>query len=237
MGKNKSDTFRNFTIPHRFNYKVEEVEKSLKNLSDILFVKIVLSESEEIKEIHVITKDSSNPKRITRDIESFLLAKYNIEVDYRKISIAQVKDEEIKNSQASEESKNLARIKISDIKISTNGKHFEAIIKLENNERIFEGKASGINWDKNSEYLVAKAVLDAISNILEGSIFFQINEIKKVKLESEKKLAVVSLNLINSKGKEGLIGSTMVNGDFNEAVVKAVLKAANRRVFTKKIKN
>src|SRR5680860_1123680 len=90
MEKNKLNTFRNFIIPRRFNYEVGDIEKSLKDLSDILFAKIVLSEDGDIKEIHIITKDSSNPKGITRDIESFLLAKYNIKVDYRKISIAKV---------------------------------------------------------------------------------------------------------------------------------------------------
>ncbi len=99
MGKGKLHKFRNFIIPRRFNYEIEEVEKSLKNLNDILFVKIMLSEEKDIKEIHVITKDSSNPKKMIRDIESFLLAKYNIQVDYRKISIAQVKDEGIKEGQ------------------------------------------------------------------------------------------------------------------------------------------
>ena len=91
MEKNKLHAFRNFIIPRRFNYEVEDIEKSLKDLSDILFAKIVLSEDRDIKEIHIITKNSSNPKKITRDIESFLLAKYNIKFDYIKIIISQVK--------------------------------------------------------------------------------------------------------------------------------------------------
>ncbi|PIU25045.1 MAG: hypothetical protein COT11_04800, partial [Candidatus Infernicultor aquiphilus] len=99
MDKGKLHAFRNFIIPPRFNYEIEEIENALKNLSEILFVKIILSEEKDIKEIHVITKDSANPKKITRDIESFLLAKYNIQVDYRKISIAQVKGQEIKDGQ------------------------------------------------------------------------------------------------------------------------------------------
>ncbi|HEC91608.1 MAG TPA: hypothetical protein ENI51_01220, partial [Candidatus Atribacteria bacterium] len=78
MGKNELGK-----VSRNFNYEVEDIERSLKVLNDILFVKIVLSEDRDIKEIHVITKDSSNPKKIIRDIESFLVAKYNIQVDYR----------------------------------------------------------------------------------------------------------------------------------------------------------
>ncbi len=232
MNKGKLHKFRNFIIPRRFNYEIEEVEKSLKNLNDILFVKIMLSEEKDVKEIHVITKDSANPKKIIRDIESFLLAKYNIEVDYRKISIAQVKDEGIKEGQIKAELESPLRLKFSDIQVVTTGNHFEVLVQLECNGKIYEGKVSGINWDQNQEYLVAKATLEGISSYLEGSVFFQVGEIKKVKLDS-KDIVMVSIYLINSKRKENLVGSTVIKDDFNKAVVRAILKATNRRIFVK----
>jgi len=233
MEKNKLHAFRNFIIPRRFNYEVGDIEKSLKDLNDILFAKIVLSEDGDIKEIHIITKDSANPKRITRDIESFLLAKYNIQVDYRKISIAQVKDKEIRDGQIKEEeSESSLRIKLSDIKVAAMGNQFEVCVKLENNGKIYEGKVSGKNWEENREYLVAKAALEGISSYLEGSIFFQVDEIKKIELDN-KEIIVVSINLIDSKRKENLVGSTVIKDDFNKAVVKAILKAINRRILKK----
>ena len=233
MEKNKLHSFRNFIIPRRISYDIEDIEKSLKDLSDILFAKIVLSEDEDIKEIHIITKNSSNPKKITRDIESFLLAKYNIQVDYRKISIAQVKDKEIKDGQIKEEElESSLRLKFSDIKVGAIGNQFEVCVKLESNGKIYEGKVSGKNWDKNREYLVAKAALEGMSSYLEGSIFFQVDEIKKIELDS-KEIVVVSINLIDSKGKENLVGSTVIKDDFNKAIVKAILKATNRRIITK----
>ena len=44
---------------------------------------------------------------------------------------------------------------------------------------------------------------------------------------------VVSINLIDSKRKENLVGSTEIKDDFNKAIVKAILKATNRRILTK----
>ncbi len=152
MGTNKLNPFRNFIIPRRFNYEVGDIEKSLKDLSGILFAKIVLSEDGDIKEIHIITKDSSNPKGITRDIESFLLAKYNIQVDYRKISIAQVRDKEIKDEQIKEEeSESLLRLKFSDVKVGDAGNQFVVSVKLESKGKIYEGKEGGINWNEIHE--------------------------------------------------------------------------------------
>lgn len=232
MDKGKLHAFRNFIIPPRFNYEIEEIENALKNLSEILFVKIILSEEKDIKEIHVITKDSANPKKITRDIESFLLAKYNIQVDYRKISIAQVKGQEIKDGQIKAESESPLRLKFSNIKVSITGNHFEVLVQLEGNGKIYEGKVSGINWAQNQEYLVAKATLEGIGSYLEGSVFFQVEEIKKIRLDS-KDIVVISINLIDSKRKENLVGSTVIEDDFNRAVVKAILKATNRRILKK----
>ncbi|HBY57327.1 MAG TPA: hypothetical protein DEG96_05640 [Candidatus Atribacteria bacterium] len=227
MGKNELGK-----VSRNFNYDVEDIERSLKVLSDILFVKIVLSEDRDIKEIHVITKDSSNPKKVTRDIESFLLAKYNIQVDYRKISIAQVKEDEVKEEQMKEDAEFPLRLKFSDIKDTTIGNYYEVLVRLEGNKKIYEGKASGKNWNQNQEYLVAKATLEGISSYLEGSIFFQIDEIKKIKLDS-KEIVVVSINLVDSKGKENLVGSAVIGDDFNRAIVKAILKATNRRILIK----
>jgi hypothetical protein len=44
---------------------------------------------------------------------------------------------------------------------------------------------------------------------------------------------VISINLIDSKRKENLVGSTIIEDDFNRAVVKAILKATNRRILKK----
>jgi len=79
---------------------------------------------------------------------------------------------------------------------------------------------------------VAKATLEGISSYLEGSVFFQVEEIKKIRLDS-KDIVVISINLIDSKRKENLVGSTVIEDDFNRAVVKAILKATNRRILKK----
>nr|MBC8499518.1 hypothetical protein [Candidatus Atribacteria bacterium] len=153
---------------------------------------------------------------------------------YRKISIAQVKDKETGDGKTKEEEEleSSLRLKFSDIKVGAIGNQFEVCVKLESNGKIYEGKVSGKNWDKNREYLVAKAALEGMSSYLEGSIFFQVDEIKKIELDS-KEIVVVSINLIDSKGKENLVGSTVIKDDFNKAIVKAILKATNRRIITK----
>ena len=212
--------FRNFIISPRFASRVEEIEKSINKLNGVLFSKIVLAENQEIREIHIITKDFYSPKKITRDIESLLAAKYNISIDYRKISIAQVRDEKDYSH----------RLKFSDIMVSSTEEHLQVVVKLENNDKLFEGKINCANWNQNREYIIARATLDAITSFLNGKIFFQVDEIRKIKMDN-KEILLISINLISSQRKENLVGAALTGDNPNKTVVKAILKAINRRIL------
>lgn len=214
--------FRNFIISPRFASKVEEIEKSINKLNGVLFSKIVLAKNQEIKEIHIITKDFCNPKKISRDIESLLIAQYNIAIDYRKISIAQVREEKDYSN----------RMKFSDISVSSTEEQLQVKVKLENKDRIFEGKIDCTNWNRNKEYIIARATLDAITSFMNGKIFFQVDEIKTLQMEG-KEVILISINLISSDGKENLVGAALVGDDQNKTIVNAILKAVNRRILIK----
>ncbi|MDD2352773.1 MAG: hypothetical protein PHE81_02620 [Atribacterota bacterium] len=214
--------FNNYSLSSHFASKLKEVEKSINALSDVLFSKIMLDKNKEIKEIHIITKDCCNPKKVSRDIESLLIAQHDIAVDYRKISIAQIK----------EENDYLKRLKFSDAKVSSNEGRFQVTVTLENQGKKFEGKIDCVNWSNNREFIIARATLDAITSFLNGKVFFQIDEIKQFKMH-EKGIVLISVNLIDSQGKENLIGSALIKENINNAIVNAILKAVNRRISFK----
>jgi hypothetical protein len=214
--------FRNFIISPRFASKVEEIEKSINKLNGVLFSKIVLAKNQEIKEIHIITKDFCNPKKISRDIESLLIAQYNIAIDYRMISIAQIREEKDYSD----------RLNFSDISVSSTEEQLQVKVKLENKDRVFEGKIDCTNWDRNKEYIIARATLDALTSFMNGKLFFQVDEIKTLKMDG-KEVILISINLICSDGKENLVGAALVGDDQNKAIVNAILKAVNRRILVK----
>jgi hypothetical protein len=222
MNNISGNDFRNFIISPQFASKIKDIEKSINSLNGVLFSKIVLADNKEIKEIHVITKDFYSPKKISRDVESLLMAKYNISIDYRKISIAQV----------TEEKNHSPRLKFVDLLITSQGDHLEVLVKLENNDKQFEGKVDCVNWEKNREYIVSRATLEAITSFLKGKVFFQVEEIKKVNMD-EREVILIAINLINEQGKENLIGAALLGDDPHKSLVKAILKAVNRRILVK----
>lgn len=222
MSSISTNDFRNFIISPHSASKTDEIEKTINSLSGVLFTKISLDDNKEIKEIHVIAKDIYSPKKISRDVESLLMAKYKIPIDYRKISIAQV----------AEEKRISQRLKFVDLSIFSEGDNLEVLIKLENNNKIYEGKIKCTKWDKNREYIITRATLEAITSFMNGLVFFQVEGIKRVFLE-QREVLVISISLINDQGKENLIGAALIDDDHQRSLVKAILQAVNRRIQIK----
>ena len=64
----------------------------MSSLPGILSVRIVARPGGEIEEIHLLTNTEIAAKQTVRNVESALKARFHLEVDHRKISVAQSSD-------------------------------------------------------------------------------------------------------------------------------------------------
>lgn len=64
----------------------------MKSLPGILSVRIVARPGGEIEEVHLLTTTEVSAKQTVRNVESALKARFHLEVDHRKISVAQTSD-------------------------------------------------------------------------------------------------------------------------------------------------
>ncbi len=62
------------------------------SLPGIMSVRIVARPGGDIEEIHLLTTTEVAAKQTVRNVESALRAKFHLEVDHRKISVAQSSD-------------------------------------------------------------------------------------------------------------------------------------------------
>ena len=68
---------------------IEEYQELLSKIPGILNVRIIAdADNNTLTEIHVLSNTSRSPKQIARDIQSALLASYNIRMNHKIISIA-----------------------------------------------------------------------------------------------------------------------------------------------------
>ncbi len=69
---------------------IQSVEEFLDKIIGVMCSRLVVNESNKITEIHILSDNQRSVKQIIRDVESLLIAKYNIKVDHKIISIAQI---------------------------------------------------------------------------------------------------------------------------------------------------
>ncbi len=73
---------------------VSEIERAIGELTHVRSARVVTDERGQIAEVHVVASDEHPAKQVARDVGTLLMAKLDIPLDHRKISVAQVAEGE-----------------------------------------------------------------------------------------------------------------------------------------------
>lgn len=199
--------------------EISVLQAAIQRIDGVLNVRVI-NENDEIKEIHILSNHLRAPKQIVRDIESSLIAEYDYRIDRKIISIAQIKNDDIKE---------VKRIKLEGISMNTVGNFAECTVTLKYEGEEYTEIQSGIKTISGKRKIVALATIKAVEKILGQASLFDIQD---VIVNNNKDSTVVSVlvNMIEDEKEEILVGATIVHSDVNEAISKAALDAVNRRI-------
>lgn len=204
------------------NNKFKLIEKTLEKIESILSTRFVLDEQEEIKEIHIVSNGKRNPKQLSRDIQSILIATYDLEVDYKKISIAEVHDMDIEKARP--------RLKLEGVSYENNGPRASVTVNLSDREETYTQSYTGLNTTRNIERMLVKSTLKNVEKAFELEDVFILEDIKSVQLSMDKVVLVIIMCFLNGEEKR-MCGSCLIQNDYRQSVVKATLDAINRCIF------
>ena len=207
--------------------QVEDLEAAIAEVGEIKAARVVLGSDGSISEIHVLALPTKQPKQLVRDIESTLMARFNIPVDHKKISIALLGRDVVKSDASTRSS--AARPRILSINVSLSGVHASASVALEIAGSEHVGSSSGPASKTGRMRLVALATLDAVSQYTEATVSFALEDVAIVPLGREK-AAVSCIALVSSLGEQTFSGSALVRQNDNDSIVRATLDAINRRM-------
>ncbi|WZL81680.1 hypothetical protein QBE53_00850 [Vallitaleaceae bacterium 9-2] len=199
------------------------IEDFLMKIQSVIGSKVVMNQNGQIEEIHIVSDLRRSPKQILRDVEAVLLSQFNQAIDYKKVSIAQIKGGVIRNEQD-------PRIKLKSIEYSNMGNTIDVTVTLEKGNEEYTKTKSGIKTTANVMRLSGKAVLDAIEQYLGIYDVFVFEDCKEIKL-SDTLVIAVSITSIYHHREEMFIGTAKVGTDVNEAVTRATLDAINRHIL------
>lgn len=212
---------------------LRRVEQLLRTVEGVDSLKIVPDGKGGIDEIHVLSSSGLGAKQIVRNIESALLAQFGLQVDHRKISIAQVRERDLPRDE----------IEVEPAPEATRGRRFlldsfhlerktgELVvcgIRLRNGDQVLEGEAEGPDYAKSRLDVTARAVLSAVAQSVEG-VSFAVEGIEEVELFG-RRLIVAVIHCLAGRNLIALPGISKIHDSQEEAVVLACLNATNRWV-------
>lgn len=203
------------------NCMQNDIQSVICKLPGIINCSIICNEDNSIGEIHILAALGRNVKQLVRDIQSAISAKFNITVDYKKISIAQINEMEF----------NDARVRIESIAVKSIDNMIEATVAVSYDDKLFEGKSRKVKSKSNKVKAVAEATLLAIESYLGVNGILYLEDLARYKI-SDKEVYVSLVGLSQDNVEESLTGSCIVSLDENESAVKAVLAAVNRKIST-----
>jgi hypothetical protein len=206
-----------------------DLEEDLRRVPGVTAVSVVTGPDAAPVEIHVLAETGRSAKQIVRDVQSLALARHDLALDHRIVSVVQLDAGEAVAPGAEADSVAAApRPAIASIMVRSAGHDAEAVVVLAAAGATFEGAATGPSGPTHRARLVARATLAALSDLLGQTVEVESAEV----LESgPRAVAVTVLTVLAPRqGEQVVSGSAVVRGDEADAVARSVLDALNRRL-------
>lgn len=203
----------------------EAMEALICRLPSVMRCQIVLNDWGGIEEIHVLTTLERSAKQIVRDVESALRAEWNVHVDHKRISVAQIRSDEPRRPRPQLEVREVrtdidaldARVG-AEVELSPVGAPGET----------YRGMWSGSYVPSHYPVSVAQAAVQAINQVPEIGVGFVFSELRALTLAG-RAIVIVALSYMNPRRREEVVvGAAPESGDAQAAAAHAVVDAANR---------
>jgi hypothetical protein len=189
------------------------LEQDLLTIPGIRGARILLSD-DGIGEIHVAVSPRRAPKRVVRDIESFLIVRYAYRIDYRRISLVQASDHT-----ASE------RIVLGRVAQIQQMDATFVEVELINGSQKYKAHHC---IEQSVAYAGGKATVAALNALFSPHAPFEMIEVQSIEFGTRQAITVYVTN--QEADLEHLLGSAFVRNCAAEAAARAVLAATNRRL-------
>jgi hypothetical protein len=221
-----------------------ELEDALRHIPGVKAASVVTGPDAVPTEVHVLATPGKPAKQVVRDVQSLALARYDIDIDHRIVSVVQMGDDEVRTVEPTEElpadvttavadstedaPEPVVRPAIAAIMVRSGHGETEASVTLAIGDQLFEGTSQGPAGQTHRARLVAIATLEAVSELLG-----QPCEVESASIVAtgtrEVALSVLTM-VVPRTGEQVLTGSAVVRGDDADAVARSVLAALNRQL-------
>ena len=239
--------------PSGEGWTIERAEALLQSLAGVVSVRVVGQPGGDVQEIHLLTTEEIGAKQTVRNVESALMAHFDLSIDHRKISVAQTKDAPLPLNGGDRVGHLRAlapapagerRILFLDHRAETPGSHrVRMTVAVEWMGERFVGGADGADLPRPRMEAVANATLRgieaAVASVTESKtppFALAVDGIRVVEA-FERKYVLVAVMAAAGREVAHLSGSAKVEDSADKAVILATLQATDRWVRGRVSKN
>lgn len=205
-----------------------DTEFTLGQVEGVLASRVVLGQDRKISEIHIVTSTTRKPKQIVRDIETLIYVKHGFKVDYRKISLVQLSDEQLLRIP-------LARLIIHKVIEENLGDQKRIRVEIQGGGKTVTGEAHEKIDNPTPLQTAAEATINAIEKLIGQYVDVHLENTATLRLDAREIMLVILTCLIENS-EEVLVGASFVGGRPVESAARATLDALNRRIYALTLK-
>ncbi len=199
---------------------LREIESVINQISGVVSSRLVTDRGGTLVEIHVLYDGKRAPKFVAQDIQTLLTSRWNITIDKKIISIAQIGNKE--------KTPKSLRLQICGVEMRNRGLVSEVSVELGLNGQVKRGTAAGPDTVTNKMRIVANAVLNSLAQYLPDTcqLVLESTSIERV---AHNDVIVACVTILYPNRQETLLGTCIVERDLVLATVRATLDSLNRR--------
>ena len=213
--------------------EIAEVERELCRIPDVKAARVVANEAGDPVEVHILATTGKGAKQLVRDVQSVAIASVGLDIDHRIISVVQLDDLNPSASTARPAPSVAAgpdRVIVESVLVAKKDLRAVCTVTLNRGGEQAVGVAEGTDATTARWRIVAEAALNALQVVepLAASVAVEMAGVQRI---GDRALGIVTLLLVIPPNEELLAGVAPVRGaNEEEAVVRAVLDATNRRL-------
>jgi hypothetical protein len=197
------------------------VEAALTSIPGVASVRIVPGYDRLVDEVHAIVDLDKAPKQAVRDLQTLLMARYDVATDHRVFSVVQL---DVRDSAL------LApRLVLDHVTVTHAGAAVRVNVAVHDGGGATEGYSEGTATPTGRTGAVARATLSAVRPHLPVSTLVEL-EGAEVVPQFGHRVATCLLRAQGSRGDRLLVGAALVRDAEEDAVARSVLDALNRVV-------
>ena len=199
-----------------------ELEENLTRMESVDAARVV-NQGSTITELHVIAAAEKPAKQVVRDVQSLAMARFGVNIDHRVISVVQISPHQLEIASG-------ARAALMRVDESPNGTRTTIKVTLRHEDEEHVGSATGPAVISARHRLVGEATINAVEQTFPSMPPIALDAISITPVGQNNVVVAVVVSA-GKRGSEDInVGSAVVLNDPDDASVKAVLNALNRRL-------